>query len=460
MQQEEVPEAVESDGGFAFLSCEILLRVFSLLSMEDLRACMRVSFHWASVARVERLWLGIIVRHWRDFVPSRSHVKSFLETARSMRRVDRAWETGSATQRTLCSSPSGVVDFLLRGEQIVHCGLSKFVSVYNRRSGETRHVGTHKHYVCRLREVTPAVIAATSYDGTISLLGASGGEGHIDVLDVWGGHTGAVLGTRALGTEGLLSYSKDGTVRLWDMEKGGCGFVFKGHEQSITGVKVIDLRSFVSCSRDGSIALWDARSQKPTLRAEIHTCDVYGIHLPKRLGNDCVASCSADQSVKMFDFRKNAVIQTFRTPQVVYSLKTNISIENACVLFGGGGGGSLIVADLRQPDGAEVAEFKTPTNYALNCVKIINGRVTSGDMEGTVTVFERELQQNDGNANWKMTKRYQCHKDLVRRVKADHLALTTCGYDGSITQLDFANSSGVISPSSGSGGGKGACQVQ
>lgn len=90
------------------------------------------------------------------------------------------------------------------------------------------------------------------------------------------GHTGPVLGTKAVGQGRLLSRSRDGTLRLWDLERAVCDSFFRGHTQSITAMKLLDHTTFVSSGRDGLVVQWDLRQKnKPVCSHLRHTCDVY-----------------------------------------------------------------------------------------------------------------------------------------------------------------------------------------
>lgn len=54
-----------------------------------------------------------------------------------------------------------------------------------------------------------------------------------------------------------VSGSVDGTVRVWNIEKGDCIRVFEGHKGAVECVKVTpDCRHVISGSRDGTVRLW------------------------------------------------------------------------------------------------------------------------------------------------------------------------------------------------------------
>src|SRR5437764_1269670 len=61
----------------------------------------------------------------------------------------------------------------------------------------------------------------------------------------------------------LLSWSHDGTVRLWDVTQGREVGVLAGHADRVTALaQSPDGRWVVSGGRDGTLRLWDLLSQR------------------------------------------------------------------------------------------------------------------------------------------------------------------------------------------------------
>lgn len=72
------------------------------------------------------------------------------------------------------------------------------------------------------------------------------------------GHTGWVTGAHVLSDERrALSWSTDGTLRIWDLETGASNLL-EGHGDEIRGTHVLDDEFRVlSWSRDGTLRIWD-----------------------------------------------------------------------------------------------------------------------------------------------------------------------------------------------------------
>ena len=75
----------------------------------------------------------------------------------------------------------------------------------------------------------------------------------------------------------LLSWSHDGTLRLWDMESGRESARLKGHESRITAAGLTsDSQWAVSGASDGTVKLWDLRQKTEAhsvrLKDEVRGC--------------------------------------------------------------------------------------------------------------------------------------------------------------------------------------------
>jgi F-box and WD-40 domain protein CDC4 len=69
------------------------------------------------------------------------------------------------------------------------------------------------------------------------------------------GHSGTVRSVKALSANRAISGSKDGTVRLWNIERGGCEALFEGHSATIRSLAFHgDLA--VSASYDNDARVW------------------------------------------------------------------------------------------------------------------------------------------------------------------------------------------------------------
>ena len=75
------------------------------------------------------------------------------------------------------------------------------------------------------------------------------------------GHESAVLGALLVPDGRALSWSGDGTLRVWDLATGE-GRALTGHEDSVTVPLVLLDGRALSWSGDGTLRVWDLAAEK------------------------------------------------------------------------------------------------------------------------------------------------------------------------------------------------------
>ncbi|CAH0385176.1 unnamed protein product [Bemisia tabaci] len=131
-------------------------------------------------------------------------------------------------------------------------------------------------------------------------------------ISVMSGHTGAVMDLH-FSTDGstIYSCSTDGTLALWDIQRGERIKKLKGHSTFVNscyparrGPELV-----VSGSDDCSVRIWDAR-KKNTATVLTNNYQVTAVSF-----NDTaeqVFSSGIDNDIKVWDLRKNSVLQRLR----------------------------------------------------------------------------------------------------------------------------------------------------
>jgi len=69
-------------------------------------------------------------------------------------------------------------------------------------------------------------------------------------------HTECVQGVHLMKDNRALSWSEDGTLRLWNLQDGSSK-VFEGHTNGVNGVHLMEDNRALSWSEDGTLRLWD-----------------------------------------------------------------------------------------------------------------------------------------------------------------------------------------------------------
>jgi WD40 repeat protein len=78
------------------------------------------------------------------------------------------------------------------------------------------------------------------------------------------GAPGQVIGAQALSDGRVLSWSRDATLRVWDLATGESR-ALTGHDALVEGAQLLPDGRVLSRSHDWSIRLWDIDGTRPTL---------------------------------------------------------------------------------------------------------------------------------------------------------------------------------------------------
>ena len=129
------------------------------------------------------------------------------------------------------------------------------------------------------------------------------------------GHEGPVWGALPLPDGRVLSWSKDRTLRVWDLATGE-GRPLRGHQGSVSGALPLPDGRVLSWGEGGTLRVWDLASGN-SCSLTGHTGWVTGALL---LPHGRVLSWSHDRTVKLHTIDETATTLTFdfdATPTVV-----------------------------------------------------------------------------------------------------------------------------------------------
>ena len=76
------------------------------------------------------------------------------------------------------------------------------------------------------------------------------------------GHTAAVVGALLLEDGGILSWSADNTLKVWDTSTGACRVTMHGHTERVAGALVLPVGDILSWSDDCTHKVWDLSTGK------------------------------------------------------------------------------------------------------------------------------------------------------------------------------------------------------
>ena len=117
-------------------------------------------------------------------------------------------------------------------------------------------------------------------------------------LRVLEGHTSGVNGALSLPDGRLLSWSGDGTLRLWDGATGAALVTLEGHTKGVKGALALPDGRLLSWSWDKTLRLWDGATGAAIVTLVGHTDSVYGaLALP----DGRLLSWSHDKTLRLWD---------------------------------------------------------------------------------------------------------------------------------------------------------------
>ncbi|MFT5680321.1 MAG: WD40 repeat protein [Myxococcota bacterium] len=200
-------------------------------------------------------------------------------------------------------------------------------------------------------------------------------------VHILAGHKSDVLGTTNLDDGRLLSWSKDGTLRLWDTTSGD-NTATMTHDADVLGCLVLSGDRLLSWSKDGTLRLWSLEDGRALGELTGHDGAVLGAIL---LSGDRALSWSADRELRSWDLTAAAPLARF----VGHSGSIKMVIDL--------GDGRLLSGDSRGPleiwdadTGAHLAQLNGHSTTVEGAAVLPDGQALTWASDRTVRIWDTD----------------------------------------------------------------------
>ncbi len=214
---------------------------------------------------------------------------------------------------------------------------------------------------------------------------------------VYSGHTdrveGALWVTDEEGGEQALSWSKDGTLRLWDATTGATREVMAQHTDGVDALILLDEARAVSASRDGTLVVWELIMAEPIATLAGHTKEVLGV---AALSDDRLVSWSKDKTIIVWQAQTGEALHTL-TGHTRPIRGAALLSEHRLVSWGEDR--SARVWDLQRYEQVALCQGQEHTKAVLGALGLRDGRLVTWSMDHTLVVWalpaETQLKRAD-----------------------------------------------------------------
>ncbi|CAG5927490.1 unnamed protein product [Menidia menidia] len=228
----------------------------------------------------------------------------------------RLWETAKVhTSSAVCLKRDS--DVLFSCEDIIvsaadHCNR---LQVRDGRTGsvlfQSEESSSRIRCTCLCRQ--PFAVALGQEDGTVQVFEVPSGK----LLATLPGHTKTVLHCQfSQNGQTLITSSEDTTIRVWRWQTGECQ-VLQGHKEQVRSFSLLPVSpnnsSLLTWSFDGSLKLWDTENGVKLQDIEAHTGAILSCHVSP---DGCLcATASADRTAKVWHCASWQCVYTLRGHQ-------------------------------------------------------------------------------------------------------------------------------------------------
>jgi WD40 repeat protein len=235
-------------------------------------------------------------------------------------------------------------------------------------------------------------IISASRDGTLRVWDLDTGK----TLQVFEGHKARVNAVAMVDNQHAVSASNDNTLRVWDLETGQSLQTLEGHTSWVRAVAVVDSHRVVSASLDLTLQVWDLETGQTLQTLAGHTGRVDALAM---VDDRRIVSASFDRTLRVWDLESGQTLQTLKGHRQGI---TAVAVIDDHRIVSASFDGTLRVWDLETGQTLRIVKVnKGP----VTSVAVVDGcRIISTSHDGTLWVWDLEtgltLQSFQGHTDW------------------------------------------------------------
>ena len=228
---------------------------------------------------------------------------------------------------------------------------------------------------------TEQLLFAGSLDKTAKLWSLKNNK----LLNTFTGHIDYINCVKSLNAQQHgLTGSTDRTIREWDYNSKSLVRKFNCISACHSLAIAQDDSFILSGHMDGSVKLW-ASNDKPEKVFDLHEDKVLDI---KMIKNDLILTLGKDETINLFDLRKEQPIYTITSSKIPQYCESSIAVSHDKKYFAvGSTKGTIYIVNLK--DGTVDSTINSKGNGAINglCWRPFNSQIYVGDSAGYLTIW-------------------------------------------------------------------------
>lgn len=196
------------------------------------------------------------------------------------------------------------------------------------------------------------------------------------------GHTATVRCMKFVDATTAVSASRDGDLRIWNLETGACEGTLSGHQDTIFDLAITS-KYAISGSKDGTARVWSLPERRETSRLSGHTKTVWSV----ATNGEKVVTGSLDTDVRVWDLTTGESLAVLKG----HTAMVSHSLIDGDVLFTGSADGKIIIWSLQ--DYTVLYTIPKAHEGAVSSLDVHGEYMLSGGSDGKVKLWDSKTAE-------------------------------------------------------------------